>query len=377
MRHLRRLHLALLLPLLAGCENDPAGCQLLGGVAIEAVQAPGSTALDIPEPQVLIEARFIGASTAFLEDLGVALPFQTPILGGNGGTLGASSGDPRNVIVSSNVVGGAFGANYLLPQGHPRNSFLGVVNEQFVSPFEDVKIFPMAPLSGCIEFADSVVTEPTDFPAGSFLDNLGTYNPGFGGGSVFFNRLEDLDAQTILDAFRANSENAVLDMPVVQLFSGQRSLLIAQDVTPAIGDLEPAFRDRVQNVVSDPLGIFSGPVLELKPTILPDGSISLEIRLATKAISFYRSDAFGVGGQGADLEIPLAQPSENHVQVTVADGETLLLGRHIRPNEAQTREGIPGLHAIPILGSLFRSKFKEDQSQELVILVTPRLVNPD
>jgi type II secretory pathway component GspD/PulD (secretin) len=66
--------------------------------------------------------------------------------------------------------------------------------------------------------------------------------------------------------------------------------------------------------------------------------------------------------------------SEASTRVLVNDGQTAVIGGLIRTNESTVTAGVPVLMNIPILGNLFRSKSVVKQQRDLVIFVTPKLV---
>jgi len=66
--------------------------------------------------------------------------------------------------------------------------------------------------------------------------------------------------------------------------------------------------------------------------------------------------------------------SEATTRVMVDDGQTAVIGGLIRTNQSTVTTGVPGLMHIPLLGGLFSSKSVVKQQRELVIFVTPKLV---
>jgi type IV pilus assembly protein PilQ len=67
--------------------------------------------------------------------------------------------------------------------------------------------------------------------------------------------------------------------------------------------------------------------------------------------------------------------SEADTRVMVQDGQTAVIGGLIRQNEGYYDSGVPVLRDIPLLGRLFGSTSKVDDKRELVIFVTPRVVD--
>jgi type IV pilus assembly protein PilQ len=66
--------------------------------------------------------------------------------------------------------------------------------------------------------------------------------------------------------------------------------------------------------------------------------------------------------------------SEADTRVMVQNGETAVIGGLIRTNESYYDAGVPVLRSVPLLGRVFGSKSKVDEERELMIFVTPRIV---
>lgn len=104
--------------------------------------------------------------------------------------------------------------------------------------------------------------------------------------------------------------------------------------------------------------------LEVTPNITPDGKIGMEL--------FINSDT-----PGAVLPTGQRQIDTNRVatNVLVNDGETVVLGGIFINETGNTVTKVPLLGDIPYVGTLFRKNVNLDNKQELLIFVTPRLVN--
>jgi type II secretory pathway component HofQ len=60
--------------------------------------------------------------------------------------------------------------------------------------------------------------------------------------------------------------------------------------------------------------------------------------------------------------------------VIIKDGETVVIGGVFKTSFQDSSSGVPGLKDIPILGYLFKNTKKNEESSELLIFVTPRIV---
>ncbi len=82
-------------------------------------------------------------------------------------------------------------------------------------------------------------------------------------------------------------------------------------------------------------------------------------------------------GSSDTTEINSPTIAQRQIKSTVAvqDGDTLVLGGLIRENTANTKTGIPLLYELPIIGDLFGSTNMLSTRTELVVLLTPRIVD--
>ena len=61
----------------------------------------------------------------------------------------------------------------------------------------------------------------------------------------------------------------------------------------------------------------------------------------------------------------------------IKDGDTVVIGGLYKRTISLNRAGIPGLSSIPILGYLFRKEQERDDSDELLIFLTPRIIRQE
>jgi type IV pilus assembly protein PilQ len=104
--------------------------------------------------------------------------------------------------------------------------------------------------------------------------------------------------------------------------------------------------------------------LKVKPQITAEGMIICKLTIKNNAADF----ANLVNG------IPPILTQELVTTVMVRDGSTLVVGGLYKINDEQTRDSVPLLSKIPILGSLFKNSQKIRDKTELLIFVTPRVV---
>lgn len=113
-----------------------------------------------------------------------------------------------------------------------------------------------------------------------------------------------------------------------------------------------------------------GVSLAFTPTVLADGIINLQVEPEVSSID--PSASITVNG----LVIPGLQTRRANTVLELRDGESFALAGLIRKDFATTVRQVPLLGSIPIIGTLFRSSGFTKGETELVIVVTPRIVQP-
>lgn len=106
--------------------------------------------------------------------------------------------------------------------------------------------------------------------------------------------------------------------------------------------------------------------MEVTPRILPNGRITLTLHISQntpgRAIQQGSGEALAIDKQ------------EIKTQVTVKNGETVVLGGIFQQQRGYGAGKVPGLGDVPLLGSLFKQSSKQHKKRELVIFITPTLI---
>jgi pilus assembly protein CpaC len=111
-----------------------------------------------------------------------------------------------------------------------------------------------------------------------------------------------------------------------------------------------------------------GVRLGFMPLIRPDGTISLRVTPEVSALDF--SNALTVSG----FLVPAISTRRAEAEVDLGDGQTFAIAGLIDQRLTAAALKIPVLGDIPILGRLFRSRASNESRTELLVLITPRIV---
>src|SRR5210317_1708145 len=108
--------------------------------------------------------------------------------------------------------------------------------------------------------------------------------------------------------------------------------------------------------------------LEVTPQITPDNNIIMDLRVHKDNVG----DVISTGGLGGT--VPSIDTRAVETQVLVEDGQTVVLGGIYETERRETISKVPFLGDIPAIGALFRSKQMQNDKSELLIFVTPRIL---
>jgi type IV pilus assembly protein PilQ len=104
--------------------------------------------------------------------------------------------------------------------------------------------------------------------------------------------------------------------------------------------------------------------LRVKPQITAANTVIMRIVLENASPDFSRS----VNG------IPPIDTQRANTEVLVSDGLTTVIGGIVVSRESTVNDRTPGLHRLPLLGWLFKRDATSDESRELLIFITPRII---
>lgn len=105
--------------------------------------------------------------------------------------------------------------------------------------------------------------------------------------------------------------------------------------------------------------------LEVTPQITPDNRIIMEVKVTKDAPDFGNA----VNG------VPPIDKNEVNAKVLVSDGETIVIGGVFSNTQTKTVDKVPFLGDLPYLGRLFKRDVVKEEKSELLIFLTPRIMN--
>jgi pilus assembly protein CpaC len=154
--------------------------------------------------------------------------------------------------------------------------------------------------------------------------------------------------------------------PNLTAVSGESAKFLAGGEFPV-----PVARDNEGNVQIEfkPFGVGLG----FTPVVLSEGRISL--RISTEVSEITSENAFVTSGTNG-ITIPGLRVRRAETTVELPSGGSIVMAGLLQQQLKQNIDGVPGLKNVPVLGSLFQSRDYQNGETELVVIVTPYLVDP-
>ncbi|MBX3259612.1 MAG: type IV pilus secretin PilQ [Labilithrix sp.] len=271
--------------------------------------------LDTQTPQVLVEARIVEATSRYVRDIGIQW--------GGDVTFSEATGNPTGIAFPSRIT--SAGGNYDQQ-----------TNSRGLSPFQQNVPQP--------NFA-------VNLPAATGTGQGGAL--GFSLGSIDNN----LNIGLRLSAAEASGLLRIVSSPRI-LTLDNRDARISQ------GTLIPFAQISAQGVQTT----FQEAKLQLlvRPHVTADGSVAMHVKINRDEPDFNQTSPRGD---------PTILKREAETDLLVMDGHTAVIGGIFTRNTGRNLDQVPFFGDIPILGVLFQRRRASDTRNELVIFITPRIVN--
>ena len=276
------------------------------------------TQLDVPVRQVMIEARIVEATVGYDKSLGVRWGGAATTSRGNWSLYGKDGS--QGIKTSTTATCGPFAGNCTLPT-----------------------------TSSSSGGTSSSGSSPTPFV------DLGASNSTSGIGLGFISDNVILDLQ--LSAMEKSGNGEVISQPKVVTSDKETAKILKGSDVPyqeasSSGATSVSFKKAALS-------------LEVTPQITPDNRVVMDVKV-TKDEPDYANAMNGV---------PPISKNEVDAKVLAADGETIVIGGVFSNTRSKSVEKVPFLGDLPFLGRLFRRDSVTDSKSELLIFLTPRIMD--
>lgn len=267
--------------------------------------------IDIPVKQVMIEARIVSATDSFSKDMGVKW-----------GVLSQGAASNRNLLVG--------GSDQTIWDLKKYSMTSQTVNGQTVS------------------YPTYKITRPDNLNV-----NLGVTNPT---GRIAFGLLSisDMLLDLELSAMQADNKGEVISSPKVLTADKQTAKVMSGTQIP--------YQEAAASGATSTSFVEAALSLEVTPNITPDGRIGMQLAIENGRPNFTSNP-------------PSIDTDSVTTNVVVDDGQTVVLGGIYRTTTGDSVSKVPFLGDLPYVNRLFKRTEVRNDKQELLIFVTPKLVN--
>ncbi|WP_310058572.1 type IV pilus secretin PilQ [Lysobacter niastensis] len=275
--------------------------------------------IDRPVDQVVIEARVVIAVESFSRELGARF-------GVSGYTHDAQAFFNGNI--QSNI--------------DTQNSVVDANNQNSATPP------PNPPVLGTI--------------TRGLMTNLGVTNPAGSVALAILNAGYALDVE--LSAMQQEGRGEVISNPRI-VTSNQREAVISQGQEVGYVTISP---QQGGNDIPIPNVQFKDVLLQMKvtPTITNDGRVFLNMAVKKDEVEGFVDTSIG--------QVPQISKREVNTAVLVEDGQTVVIGGVYEFRDRNDVSKVPFLGDVPFLGNLFKKKGRNKEKAELLIFVTPKVL---
>lgn len=269
--------------------------------------------IDIPVKQVMIEARIVSASDTFSKEIGVKW-----------GILSNGISNNRNLLVGG--------------------------SEQTLWDLKKYDIKTQTVNGQTVSYPSYTITRPDNL-------NVDLGATAANASSIAFGLLtmSDLLIDLELSAMQADGKGEVISSPKVLTADKQTAKVMSGTQIPyqeatASGATSTSYKDAALS-------------LEVTPNITPEGRIGMNLKINNSSIGAVTSNGLAINTDAIETN------------VLVDDGQTVVLGGVFKNTLGNTVDKVPFLGDLPYVGNLFKKTSKTNQKNELLIFVTPKVVN--
>jgi len=201
------------------------------------------------------------------------------------------------------------------------------------------------------------------------LSNIfGLRNGAMGGLYQIFSQ----DYQVTLHAIATAGKARILSRPSVVARNNQPATITVGQSVPLVTNVRfDNFGNAINSVTYQSVGI----ILRVTPFISFDNLVEMILSPETSALEPDRSLWIPISsGTGGNVSAPIINSRSADTVVITPDGQTVIIGGLMADSKAETVTKIPFLGDIPILGNLFKHKVTDGSKQELIIFLTPYII---
>lgn len=214
---------------------------------------------------------------------------------------------------------------------------------------------------------ESIISHYHDLDFTSNFDILGSSSKG---GRVRVGTISQDDYQVLLEALETEGQTNILSSPSITTINAQEAKILVGSTEPYVTTTTTTPSSGPTTTAESVNFLEVGVKLYVTPTIHNDGFVTMKIRPEVSSVTKTLTTS-------NNNTIPVVETSEAETTVRVKDGVTIVIGGLIKDETIDTRNKIPVLGDIPLLGYAFRNHDQLVRKTEIIIFLTPRIISGD
>lgn len=179
----------------------------------------------------------------------------------------------------------------------------------------------------------------------------------------------------LINFLETKGKSKVISNPKIMTLNNQQALItVGNTINYQISENNQATSATdVMSTTYTQYSTFVGILLNILPTVSDDNKIMLRINPSISEL--YGDTIDAVNENGTRAMAPDTTQKKLSTVVHVENGDTVIIGGLINQNKQKKNTSVPVLSQIPVLGNLFKSTSDNLTTQEIVFVITPRIVN--
>lgn len=186
------------------------------------------------------------------------------------------------------------------------------------------------------------------------------------------------DLGVAIRALAERTDVRVVSTPRITTLNNHKALIkVVRNEVFFVAEVETVVTDTVaiQTTEFVPTVVPVGVTLDVTPYVSESREITLHVRPSVSEIVAVEVQPTSDPSLPQNGSLPVVDLRETDSVLRVADGTTLVIGGLVRERDFEQQRGVPGLGNVPLLGALFRNQRTEKRRTELLIFLTPRVLD--
>jgi len=199
--------------------------------------------------------------------------------------------------------------------------------------------------------------------------------------SLLFRKMNGFEFEAMIHALEEEVDANILSAPNIRTIDNQEASILIGTQYPILSGQAGTSDTNVS--ASAELDYYQDIGIQLKvtPQVNADGYVNMIVHPIISSISGFVSA--GLSGSATattaavPIQYPILQTREAETQVIMKDGETIMIGGLLRDVKSKSRQGVPFLKDIPLLGLIFGRDTNDVEKIDLLIFITAYIIDED